>query len=71
MSILQQATIDAIKNNETTLLTGWIANLEQGGSLSDNRISRDDVSRQAKDFLRLLTSENWENDSEHRPPHKH
>ena len=56
MSILQQATIDAIKNNETTLLTGWIANLEQGGSLSDNRISRDDVNRQAKDFLRLLIS---------------
>jgi rsbT co-antagonist protein RsbR len=56
MSILKPATIDAIKKNESTLLDGWISNLEQGGSLSDNRISRDDVSRQAKEFLALLVS---------------
>ena len=56
MSILKPATIDAIKNNEPTLLAGWVANLEQGGALSDNRISRDDVSRQAKEVLALLVS---------------
>lgn len=56
MSILKPATIDAIKKNEPTLLEGWISNLEQGGSLSDNRISRDDVGRQAKEFLALLVS---------------
>ena len=56
MSILKQATIDAIKQNESALLTAWIAGLEQEGSLSDNRITRDEVSAQAKDFLRLLVA---------------
>jgi len=56
MSILKQATIDAIKQHESALLTAWIAGLEQEGSLSDNRITRDEVSVQAKDFLRLLVA---------------
>jgi len=56
MSILQPATIDAIKQNEPALLASWTANLEQGGSLSDNRIGREEVNRQAKEFLRLLVT---------------
>ena len=56
MAILQQATIEAIKNHEDTLLSSWISNLEKGGSLSDNRIGRDEVSKQARDFLRLLVA---------------
>jgi len=56
MSILKQATIDAIKQNESALLAGWMNSLEQEGSLSDNRISRDDVNGQARDFLRVLVA---------------
>lgn len=56
MSILKQATIDAIKQDESTLLAAWMASLEQDGSLSDNRITREEVSKQAKDFLRLLVA---------------
>ncbi|HET6552491.1 MAG TPA: STAS domain-containing protein [Dyella sp.] len=56
MSILQQTTIDAIRNGEAPLLASWISNLEQGGALRDSRISKEEVSVQAKDFLRLLVA---------------
>ncbi|WP_109125995.1 STAS domain-containing protein [Dyella sp. C11] len=56
MAILQQATIDAIKQNESALLASWIENLGDGGSLNDSRISREDVSRQAREFLSLLVT---------------
>jgi len=63
MSILKQATIDAIKHNEPAILTAWMAALEQEGSLSDNRISRDEVSAQARDFLRLVVAASAQGDA--------
>lgn len=63
MSILKQATIDAIERNESALLAAWIGGLEQEGSLSDNRISRDEVSTQARDFLRLVVAASAEGDA--------
>jgi rsbT co-antagonist protein RsbR len=56
MATLQKATVDAIKQGESDLLAGWMANLERSGALTDNRINKDQVAQQAKDFLGLLVT---------------
>ena len=56
MAILQKATVEAIKEGESKLLAGWMANLEQSGALSDSRLNKDQFEQQTKDFLALLVA---------------
>jgi len=56
MAVLQQRTIDAIRNNESALLSRWTQNLENAGAMRDARISAHEINQQARDFLRLLVA---------------
>ncbi|KQQ84804.1 polyvinylalcohol dehydrogenase [Xanthomonas sp. Leaf131] len=52
MVALQQRSIDAIRNQETTLLAAWL-----GSSVgNDARMSRQEIETQSAEFLRLLVA---------------
>lgn len=55
MAVLQQRSIDAIRKNETALLARWTSNLETAGVTRDARMGSDELARQARDFLRLIS----------------
>ena len=54
MPVLPQRTIDAITKNEQNLLTRWGQGLETSGATRDARIGAEELSRQTREFLRLL-----------------
>ncbi|BCT91633.1 polyvinyl alcohol dehydrogenase [Lysobacter helvus] len=56
MPVLPQRTIDAITKNEQSLLARWGQGLETSGATRDARITADELSRQTREFLRLLVS---------------
>ncbi|MCC8362725.1 STAS domain-containing protein [Lysobacter sp. A6] len=56
MAVLQQRTIDAVRNNEQSLLARWTQNLETAGATRDARISMQELNQQAREFLRLLVA---------------
>ena len=54
MAVLHARTIDAVRKNEPALLARWSQNLEASGATRDARISPQEMSTQARDFLRLM-----------------
>lgn len=56
MAVLHARTIEAIRKNEQPLLARWTKNLEESGATRDARISPQELSNQARDFLRLVVT---------------
>jgi rsbT co-antagonist protein RsbR len=56
MAVLQARTIDAVRNNEQSLLARWSQILEEGGATRDARISSQELTKQAREFLGLLVA---------------
>ncbi|KGQ20022.1 Positive regulator of sigma-B RsbR [Lysobacter dokdonensis DS-58] len=56
MAVLHARTVDAVRKNESSLLTRWTRNLEDIGAMRDARISPEEINNQSRDFLRLLVA---------------
>ena len=54
MAALQTTTLEALKNNQSQLLVGWMKGLEAGGATRN--LKEQDLKQQTSEFLQLIVS---------------